>query len=168
MRVSCPDYVSELKDDEVFVFGSNNSGFHGAGSAGLAQRGTTKNTWRSDAKFLAALKTPLGDLSRRGVWAELGIGRGYQQGNDGMSYAIATVTRPGAKRSIPLADILSQLIELGEFASNHMKLNFLVCILGGGYNGWTVSEIQDVYFLWCNENPPPLNVHLRQEYEYRT
>jgi hypothetical protein len=37
---------------EVLVFGSNRSGFHGAGSAGLAFRGDSRNTWRSDPFFL--------------------------------------------------------------------------------------------------------------------
>lgn len=167
MRVPCPDYVSALRDNEVFVFGSNNSGFHGAGSAGLAQRGTTKNTWRSDLKFNHALKTPLGSDVRKGLWSELGVGRGYQVGTEGKSYAIATVTRPGARRSISLVEILDQFIELGKFANNHTKLEFLVCILGGGYNGWTIAEMQGVYQKWCHDNPPPSNVYLRLEYEYR-
>jgi len=31
-----PDYVTELKSNEVFVFGSNENGIHGAGAAKLA------------------------------------------------------------------------------------------------------------------------------------
>jgi len=33
-----PDYITELKEDEVFVFGSNTAGIHGAGAARLANK----------------------------------------------------------------------------------------------------------------------------------
>ena len=33
-----PDYIAELKPDEVFVFGSNLAGMHGGGAAGVAFR----------------------------------------------------------------------------------------------------------------------------------
>jgi hypothetical protein len=45
--------VASLEADEVFVFGSNRDGFHGAGSAGLACRGDASNSWRSDERFRA-------------------------------------------------------------------------------------------------------------------
>ena len=47
--------ITSLKPNEVFVFGSNFSAFHGAGAAGYAQRGDSKNTWRTDKKFQEAL-----------------------------------------------------------------------------------------------------------------
>jgi hypothetical protein len=37
---------TSLKPNEVFVFGSNSTGFHGA--AGLACWGDSRNTWRND------------------------------------------------------------------------------------------------------------------------
>ncbi len=33
-----PDYIEELKENEVFVFGSNLQGMHGGGAASIAQR----------------------------------------------------------------------------------------------------------------------------------
>ena len=33
-----PDYITELKDDEIFVFGSNLHGAHGGGAAWVAYR----------------------------------------------------------------------------------------------------------------------------------
>ena len=33
-----PDWITELKDNEVFVFGSNQAGRHGAGAAKLAMK----------------------------------------------------------------------------------------------------------------------------------
>ena len=59
--------------------------------------------------------------------------------------------------------IYFQLYELGDFAKFNLDLEFLVCILGGGYNGWTVAEMQTVYRRWCEDSPPPSNVLLRKE-----
>lgn len=33
-----PDWITDLQDDEVFVFGSNLGGFHGGGAAHIAMR----------------------------------------------------------------------------------------------------------------------------------
>lgn len=167
MRSYCPPKVTSLKPNQVFVFGSNLQGFHGAGAAGYAQRGTEKNTWRQDKQFLAALRSGPNDPKRHGKWSVLGEGIGFQEGREGKSYAIATVTRAGRKRSMPLSKILAQLKELGEFAKEHQELNFLVAVGGGGLNGWTVEEMQEVYRKWCEEDPPTDNVYLLREYEFR-
>lgn len=37
-RRVCPDNIEKLDDDEIFVFGSNRAGRHGAGAALLARR----------------------------------------------------------------------------------------------------------------------------------
>lgn len=166
-RELCPNFVKTLKLSEVFVFGSNNQGFHAAGSAGYAQRGTAKNTWRCDKPFLAALKTGPRDEKRRGKWSWLGTGRGYQKGSEGASYGIATVTHAGRPRSIRLSEILAQLKELGEYARQHSDKQFLCCVSGGGYCGWSVKDFQGIYKQWCLEDPPPDNVLLQKDYEYR-
>lgn len=140
--------VDKLKPSDIFVFGSNEGGFHGAGAAGYAMRGTSANTWRDDPAFLAAMKAPIGSQTRRGKWAVFGIGRGFQQGTEGCSYAIATVTKPGAKRSIPLKEIAAQMKELGQFASEHPEMEFFCAIVGGGYNGYSKEEINKLYTLW--------------------
>lgn len=166
-RNYCPRFVRELKPQEVFVFPSNEKGFHGAGAAGFAMRGTTRNNWRGDSKFLRAMRSKLEDPARVGRWAIYGIGRGYQEGNSGNSYAIATITRPGHKRSIPLSRILQQFKELGEFARKNSSKTFLVVISGGGYSGWSVKDLQEVYRRWCETEPPPKNILLKREYEFR-
>ena len=73
--------ITELKSNEVFIFGSNKNGFHGAGSAGYAQRGDSKNNWRTDDIFLQAL-TELNKKNKNhpynkekliGKWSVLGL-----------------------------------------------------------------------------------------------
>ena len=166
-RRYCPDIIKKLPQSCVFVFGSNLGGFHGAGAAGVAMRGTAKNNWRDDVRFLKAMKSPPGSPARLGRWATFGVGKGFQKGRYGLSYAIATVVRPGHKKSIPLSKILNQLIELGRFARKYDHLTFLVTIAGGGYSGWSVEEVQGVYKKWCEVDPPPDNVLLKREYEFR-
>lgn len=137
--------ITQLKPNEVFVFGSNLSGFHGAGAAGLAMRGNPDNTWRLDEAFLDAAEAPEGSPERVGKWAVFGVGEGFQRGKEGCSYAIPTVTRAGSKRSISLNEILGSLIKLSEFATQHPELTFYCCIMSGGYNGYSYQEIMGLY-----------------------
>ena len=150
--------ITQLLPNQVFVFGSNRDGFHGAGAAGLACRGIATNDWRQDKWFLQALEAPIDSRDRVGFWAILGVGVGYQQGILGASYAIVTVSRPGARRSIPLCDILLQLKNLGIFARQHPELEFLSVVQGGGYNGYTQDEFRDLYQQWVREDEPPHNI----------
>lgn len=157
------NWPTELKSNQVFVFGSNEEGFHGAGGAGYAFRGTSENTWRSDNRFLAAL-----DSYRRGThdqynvqigkWAIFGVARGLQQGLEGSSYAIATVTRPGRRRSIPLEEIKRQIFDFWKFAYNNEKLEFLVAPIGTGYAGYTDAEMRNIWFNVMSEFGPTKNV----------
>lgn len=133
------------KEVMVFVFGSNGTGFHGAGSAGYAWRGVMANTWRSDNAFLKAMNSPVGSPDRIGKFAVFGVARGFQEGREGKSYAIQTVTRPGAKRSIPLEEIQSQIEELLVFAQQHPEWIFMVAPLGEGYAGYTKTEIDNLW-----------------------
>lgn len=129
----------------ILVFGSNEQGFHGAGSAGLAMRGESANTWRSDHKFLVAMNSPPGHPDRIGVRAIFGISRGFQQGHTGASYAICTVTRPGARRSIPLSDIALQLHALADFARSRPNDTFDILNIGTGYAGYTPAEMETIW-----------------------
>lgn len=135
--------ITTLASNEVFCFGSNAAGFHGAGAAGHAMRGTSANTWRTDEAFLRAMKAPEGHHDRIGKWAVYGVGRGWQQGREGMSYAIQTIERPGLKRSTPLKDIEDQLIELWGFAEQHKGWSFLMTPIGSGLSGWTAAEMNE-------------------------
>lgn len=97
--------ITELEPNDVVVFGSNATGFHGAGAAGLACRGTARNDWREDAWLTTARDAPVGSPARIGTWAVFGKARGPQRGTEGMSYAIETIQTPGKLRSTSLRDI---------------------------------------------------------------
>ncbi len=137
--------ITSLKPNQVFVFGSNDAGFHGAGAAGFACRGDAKNTWRQDHWFNKALNAPLNSPIRQGKWAVVGRARGLQIGREGKSYAIVTITRPGYKRSTPLVSIRDDIIELFYFASLSPFYEFLMTPIGAGLAGYVNSEMADTF-----------------------
>lgn len=138
-------YITELKPNQVFVFGTNESGFHGAGAAGLACRGDARNNWREDAWFRQAMRSPVDSDARIGKWAVYGVASGYMAGREGCSYGIITVTKPGARRSKTRREIYAQLVELWEFIWINPHLEFLITPLGEGYAGYTAEEMQVVW-----------------------
>ena len=135
--------ITSLGPDEVFVFGSNRSGFHGAGSAGQACRGDSSGDWRSDARFLRMKAAPPGSRERVGDWAVYGVGRGYQVGQTGQSYAVETIERPGReyRRKTPLAVISAQVRDLVAFGQSRPDLKFVVTPVGEGYSGFSRVEM---------------------------
>lgn len=137
--------VSTLAPNEVFVFGSNRAGFHGAGAAGLACRGDATNTWRHDPWFQRALRSAAGSDARRGRWAVLGEPRGLQVGTLGRSYAIETLMRAGRRRSVSLREIYHQLVALADFARTQPGRRFLVTPLGEGLAGYSRDEMATVW-----------------------
>lgn len=124
--------TTTLAPNEIFVFGSNRDGFHGAGGAGLACRGDAANTWRRDAWFKRAMEARPGDDARIGRWAVFGVARGFQVGRSGRSYAIQTIERPGAHRSTSRREIYRQLVA---FARTRPSDSFVVTPLGERYSG---------------------------------
>ena len=134
------DRVTALEPHEVFVFCSNASGFHGAGSAGFAYTGKPGNQYRAGNPDL---RQPNGHL---GHWARLGHARGFQRGRRGRSYAIQTVTKPGALRSITLQEIRRQAQQLADFAKARPRLRFLLAdFTHGSFNGYSAEEMASAY-----------------------
>jgi hypothetical protein len=135
--------IVNLAPNEVFVFGSNASGFHGAGSAGFAYTGKAGNQYREANPLL---QKPNG---HRGYWAVLGQARGIQEGVQGKSYAICTIERPGKRRSISLEQIRCQVEAFFAFAEAHPELTFLVTKSGQpgkpSLNGYTLEENASCY-----------------------
>lgn len=131
--------ITKLEPNEVFVFGSNLSGFHGAGSAGYATFGVFGNVWRS---------YDYGNIPNgtKGLWNVKGIAEGYQEGTIGKSYAIPTVTRPGAKRSVPLFTIKKSIDKFYNFAIENPNLNFKIAFGGSQYNGYTLEELGRIWY----------------------
>lgn len=150
--------ITTLAPHQVFLFGSNASGFHGAGAAGLAMRGTAANTWRTDPAFLAAICAPVGHPDRVGRWAVFGVARGLQQGREGTSYAIQTIERPGWKRSTPLRDIEDQIVALFEWAEANPTREVLFTPIGAGLSGWTPAEMASTLARAIERHAKPANV----------
>lgn len=145
----------KLRYNDVFVFGTNESGFHGAGGAGFAWSGDSSNSWRQNPDFLRALNSPVGDEVRVGLRAVLGQSRGLMLGKEGFGYGICTTKKPGAKRSVPLVEIQEQIRELIAFAKSRPELCFRVSNFGSGYAGYSKAEIEA---LWTNLGEIPGNI----------
>ena len=135
--------IERLAPNEVFVFGTNQSGFHGAGAADWAYTGRMGNQYRAGNPLLTM---PAGT---KGFWAVLGRSRGYQEGTEGRSYAICTILRAGAKRSMPLPEIRAQVRNLYAFARQQAGLTFLVTKSGDpgkpSLNGYDLGENASCY-----------------------
>jgi hypothetical protein len=149
-------YITKLEDNQVFVFGSNLQGFHGAGSAGFASFGVTGNKWR---QFDYAEK-PSG---WKGKWNVKGVGTGFQEGEEGKSYALPTVKRAGDKLSLSKTIIISNIHDLYDFASAHPDYEFFIAYRDDGaklLNGYTVVEMAEMF----SSLPIPENVIFEEEF----
>jgi hypothetical protein len=78
-----------------------------------------------------------------------GKSQGLSGGTHGRSYAICTILRPGAKRSVSLDDIRRQVLELYEFARQHPEMTFIVTQSGQpgkpSLNGYSLDENASCY-----------------------
>lgn len=159
-----PEFITQLADDEVFVFGSNSTGFHGAGASGYAFRNNSDYNWRNDKFFIEAMNSSVGSKQRIGKWAIYGVARGFQVGISGKSYAIETIRKPGMKRSTPLSEIAKQVEELCAFAKTRNDLNFLVTPIGCQLAGYSEDEIKKIF---TSINVLPDNIILPLAFEFR-
>lgn len=147
--------ITELKPDEVFLFGSNWDGFHGSGAAGFASFNESGNVWRKHNYDRQA-------DGWRGCWNIKGVGVGYQEGYKGASYALPTVISAGKKRSMTLAQIRRQIYIFNNFARGMRHKKFYVAQgPGPNLNGYSLEELGEIWFhgiVW------PSNVHFNEEF----
>lgn len=142
---SYSEYITELKDDEVFVFTSNLDGFSGAGSAGYASFGEFGNVWRNYDYHLK----PDG---WKGKWNVKGCAEGIQEGREGKSYALPTVKKAGAKKSLSKKQIEENIKKFYNFAEKTPEWKFYVAQdAKKGYNGYEVDEMVK---MWSVKHPP--------------
>jgi hypothetical protein len=146
-------HVTKLEPHQVFVFGSNIMGFHGAGAAGYASFGVPGNRWRE----FEYDKKPDG---WKGKWNVKGRGSGMQEGTEGKSYALPTVRQAGWKRSLSLGEIRVQIAALYDYAFQHPEYDFLVAQENKmGLNGYTPEEMASIY-----REGRPSNVLFEEEF----
>lgn len=124
-----------LEKGDVFVFGSNKYGFHGAGAAAFASFGDFNAKWRE----FSYDKKPNG---WKGLYNIKGVSEGFQIGSKGWSYAIPTVIKPGARRSIPLKDIENSIKSFYSFTMAESQWKFYVAQGASmGFNGYSGEEM---------------------------
>lgn len=136
--------IVKLNPDEVFVFGSNYAGFHGAGSAGYATFGSNVR-WRQ----MKYDKFPDGTKFK---WNVKGIGEGFQIGNEGRSYALPTVFFLRGK-NIPVGDtaIHSSIKKFYQFANDNPHYQFILAYNGSDkryLNGRTPLEMARLFCMY--------------------
>jgi len=156
MMDSYGESVTELKPNDVFVFGSNLDGFSGAGAAGFASFGRPGNIWRQEGY---AAK-PNG---WKGKWNVKGVGEGLQEGREGTSYALPTVTRAGAKRSRTPEQIVISIKKMYATAEQSPDKRFLIAgsTTGRLLNGYSHDEMVTMY---AEAGPIPSNVVFSTSY----
>lgn len=131
--------IIKLEENEVFVFGSNLSGFHGAGAAGFASFNEFGNLWRTHDYD----KRPNG---WKGCWNIKGIGEGFQEGMIGKSYALPTVTKAGAKKSMLLTEISTKIDRLCNFVNEHPQyIYYIAQTANKGLNGYAPIELSHIW-----------------------
>lgn len=131
--------ILKLNPNEVFVFGSNLDGFHGAGAAGFATFNRWGNIWRE----MGYDKWPHGTKEK---WNVKGNGVGPQRGEIGKSYALPTVVKAGAKRSLSLGEIGDYITELKNFMLERPNLRFYITQgADAGLNGYSAEEMAQVF-----------------------
>lgn len=173
MKYHDKEFIDKLDKYEIFVFGANNSGFHGAGSAGYAFKGNAANNWRQDEDCFVAIKSVKenGDKElRKGKWAIWGKARGLMEGREGKSYAIVTTEKAGNQGNVTLQSIKSELLKLVDIASRHPKYKFLMSPFGlsrafGGYSWFTLPQMQKIFKEIDKEVGFPDNVLLHPKFK---
>jgi hypothetical protein len=145
--------IESLNENEVFVFGSNLQGFHGAGSAGFASFNKPGNVWREEEYD----KKPNG---WKGKWNVKGIGEGFQEGTIGKSYALPTVIKAGHKRSLTLEQISENITRLYNFALDNPQWWFILAYKNDGknLNGYTFEEFSPLFY------NPPKNIVFHEDF----
>jgi hypothetical protein len=153
--------ITKLDPYDIFVFGSNKNGFHGAGSAGWAMLGVYGNRWRKVNVPGTNMKLNEVPDGTKGFAAVKGKAHGYQVGLYGRSYAIQTVTVPRAKRSVTEEFIIKQINRMYTDALKNPAYRFLIAGgVGKSLNGYSNEEMSAMYK--CQ--PIPSNVWFNNEF----
>lgn len=108
--------ITSLGSGEIFVFGSNEAGRHGSGSAKMALD-----------NFNAKYGTGVGLQ-----------GQSYAIPTKDKGYGEMLLT-------LPIEDIAKYVTQFIDFANNHSDLTFYVTKIGCGLAGYTVSDIAPLF-----------------------
>jgi hypothetical protein len=134
--------ITSLADNQVFVFGANDQGLHGKGSAAVAM-GEER-----DLKAIKALRN-----GTQGKWTVKGEHSKITTGTEGKSYPLVTVTGEiGNKTVANRMDrnaVLTNIEQLYKTAAENPQLQFLIGYQAynneAGLSGYTPTEIADMF-----------------------
>lgn len=141
-------YINELKENEVFVFGSNPEGRHGAGTAKIAKekfgaeygvgRGVTGQCWALPTKNLKP---------------------NYFEKASGITYEI------DGFKSISKEQITSNIKDLYDYAKDNSDKTFYIAYTYEGFNlnGYTGDEMFEMF----TSNEIPSNIVFNDTFEIK-
>ncbi|MGB3204210.1 MAG: DUF4326 domain-containing protein [Crinalium sp.] len=141
-RLVTPEFVTKLKPNEIFVYGTNVEGRHGKGAAKCA----FGNYQHSPGSI--------------GKWAVYGTAKGYMQGYEGASYGIVTKELRSHKPAITIEQVRCQVKQFLAWAGDNPDKKCLVTMIGCSLAGFKVSEIVSLF----SNVDIPANVALPQEF----
>lgn len=129
-----PEAIKSLGQNEVFVFGSNEAGIHGAGAARLAM-----DKWN----------------------APFGMGFGFAPSkNKNVGGTFAIPTKDWQIYTLPTEVIGFYIKRFLDFAKIHPEMTFLVTKIGCGLAGLLVDDIAPLF----HKHKLPPNVVLPEEF----
>lgn len=143
--------ITTLKQNEVFVFGSNPQGFHGAGAAKAA------------LAFGAKIGVGRGLSGNSYALVTKNLNDNYTEKSTGITYKIS------GYRSVSPDQIKNNIIELYEVAKANPSLDFIISfqyeLWPNGYprkslNGYTTKEMLDLFL----SVEPPANIIFNDSY----
>jgi hypothetical protein len=146
--------ISNLKENEDTVFGSNQFGFHGGGTAGILYANDSRAYKKQEIKG-------------KGLRVEVGKARGFQTGIEGSSYALQTVTdwrlsMNDPKRQVSKDEIIEQIKDMYDYyrKNSDRKAYVLYTTEGKNLNGYTHKEMADMFL---SAGSIPSNVIMNKE-----
>lgn len=147
--------IKNLKDNEDTVFGSNQDGFHGGGTAGIL--------YANDSRAYKKQK-----IEGKGLRVIVGQPRGFQTGTEGSSYAIQTVTdwklpMDDPARQVPKDEIINQIKNMYDYYTKNPSRNAYVLYTtqGRNLNGYSPLEMAEMF---ASAGPIPSNIIFNDEF----
>ena len=140
-------YINNLTENQIFVFGSNPEGRHGAGTAKIAR-----------IKFGAKYGNGRGIQGQSYALPTKNLKAGFYEKETGIKYSKA------GYKSISEEQIIKNIIELYSYAKSNPEKEFLIAYQNEGFNlnGYTSEEMLDMFL---SAGPIPENIVLSETYK---
>jgi hypothetical protein len=136
--------ITSLLENQVFVFGSNPEGIHGAGAAKVAV-----------TKYYAIMGTGRGIMGQSYGLVTKNLTPNYYEVVSGTRYPIAGV------RSVSKLQIKLNILELYSYALKHKEMDFLIAYtLAPNLNGYSSEEMAEMFSF----APIPDNIIFNDEF----